>query len=122
MYKCCRWCNNFSDGKCFSKSVLSNTEIEITKLDEEGLIYEALREAYTVDSCLKLESVYEYAKELKISQIKAKKLIGYIIEQIKDNEILWSLNDSICNTLENNIVPTAVIVKNEHEFVCSEFK
>ena len=102
--------------------MLSNTEIEITKLDEEGLIYEALREAYTVDSCLKLESVYEYAKELKISQIKAKKLIGYIIEQIKDNEILWSLNDSICNTLENNIVPTAVIVKNEHEFVCSEFK
>ncbi|MCC3870253.1 hypothetical protein [Terrisporobacter mayombei] len=122
MYKCCRWCNNFSDGKCFSKSVLSNTEIEITKLDEEGLIYEALREAYTVDSCLKLESVYEYAKELKISQIKAKKLIEYIIEQIKDNEILWSLNDSICNTLENDIVPSAVIVSNEHEFVCSEFK
>lgn len=122
MYKCCRWCNNFSDGKCFSKSVLSNTEIEITKLDEEGLIYEALREAYTVDSCLKLESVYEYAKELKISQIKAKKLIEYIIEQIKDNEILWSLNDSICNTLENNIVPTSVIISNEHEFVCSEFK
>lgn len=121
MYKCCRWCNNFSDGKCFSRAVLSNTEIEVAKLNEEGLIYESLKESYTLDN-LNLEKVYEVSKELKISQPKAKKLIDCIIEQLKDNELLWKLNDSICTTLENNVVPTAVIVTNEHDFVCSEFK
>ena len=121
MYKCCRWCNNFSNGKCFSKAVLSNTEIEVAKLDEEGLIYESLKESYTLDN-LNLDKVYGVAKELKISQIKAKQLIESIIEQLKDNDLLWNLNDSICTTLENNVVPTAVIVTNEHDFVCSEFR
>ncbi|SFJ26811.1 hypothetical protein SAMN02910355_1885 [Terrisporobacter glycolicus] len=120
MYKCCRWCNNFSDGKCNSESFIDNVELNLDKMYEEGAIKETLKEQINIES-LGLEYFYKLAKELKISNVKARKLANEFSKILES--LIGDVEVAVVTTLENNLVGVVKVgIKNEHEFVCSEFK
>lgn len=119
MYKCCRWCNNFSDGKCSSGAFEIDTDTGIQCIYEDGLIEEALREA---PKDFDYENYYDLAKELKISKVKADKLKESMLA-IFDEYLEWEAASTIKTVLTMNLIGESdVYIKNEHEFICNEFK
>lgn len=120
MYKCCRWCNNFSDGKCNSESFIDDVELNLDKIYDEGTIKETLKEQINMES-LELESFYNLAKKLKISNVKAKELANEFSKILES--LIGDVEVAVLTTLENNLIGVVKVgIKNEHEFVCSEFK
>lgn len=47
LYKNCRWCKSFQNGKCCNEtfSVDSDVPMKVYQLFEDGLVYEAIKEA-----------------------------------------------------------------------------
>lgn len=62
MYKCCRWCNNFSEGKCRSSIFNIELDTNIESIYDDGLIEEPLKESVEE---INLDDFYDLAKELK---------------------------------------------------------
>lgn len=120
MYKCCRWCGNFSDGACLSGQFTDGIELDMAKIRDDGLVMEVLREQLPFTNS-DLKAYYEFAKTLKISKVKATQLIEVINNIMVDKQD--DIEDAIDTVLMNNLMTAErIYIKNEHEFVCSEFK
>lgn len=120
MYKCCRWCTHFSNGACLSGQFSNGIELDMNQIRDDGLILEVLKETmnFTDDN---LKDYYALAKELKISKVKADKLVNILNEALENKK--YDIEDSIDTVLMNNLMSAErVYIDNEHEFVCSEFR
>ncbi|MDY2734422.1 hypothetical protein [Intestinibacter sp.] len=120
MYKCCRWCGNFSDGACLSGQFMEGVDLNMDKIRDDGLIMEVLKEEMVFNDS-DLADYYEFAKRLKISKVKATQLIDVINNILADKRV--EVEDALDTALMNNLHSAErIFIKNEHEFVCSEFK
>lgn len=119
MYKCCRWCGNFSNGECKSGAI-KTAELNLDTFRDDGVINEVLKENLALTDS-DLASYYNFAKCLKISKVKATQLIGVINNIISDKQD--DIEDALDTAIMNNLGKVeGVYIDNEHEFVCSEFK
>lgn len=120
MYKCCRWCGNFSNGACLSNQFTDGLDLNMEQLRDDGLIMEVLKEHLPFTDS-DLNAYYKFAKSLKISKVKATQLIEIINNIILDKQD--EIEDAIDTVLMNNLHSVErIYIDNEHEFVCSEFK
>lgn len=119
MYKCCRWCNNFSDGKCRSNVFKLDLSTNIESIYDDGLIEEALKESV---EDIDFDYFMETCKKVKLPKAKTEALLEIIKDKFKSH-LEYEVSTVIKTVLDNNLTGDIdVEISNEHEFVCSEFR
>lgn len=119
MYKCCRWCINFSDGKCRSDIFTLDLSTNIESIYDDGLIEEALKESV---GDIDFDYFIETCKKIKLSKAKIDALLEIIKDKFKSH-LEYEVSTVIKTVLDNNLSGYLdVEISNEHEFVCNEFR
>ena len=96
LYKNCRWCKHFQNGKCRNEetfNVDSDISMKVYQLFEDGHVHEAIQEA-----------------------VGENKFVEDLIQSIED-----AVNVLICNNVDGIVENSAVEIADPENFYCKYF-
>lgn len=121
LYKNCRWCHWFKDGKCLhDQTFKADTEDVVLMAAEEGVISEAVKEGFSERAFDKLKVNLESS----LSKKKAKEFMQAFYEELEAAKQNWTetIDEAVTAALQNefNKNSEAVII-DPYEFYCKYF-
>lgn len=123
LYKTCRWCHWFSNGRCFhGKTFRNGSETDVMYLSEEGVISEAIREGFTEQAFEQLKSNLEST----LSKKKASEFMQAFYEELEAAKVDWieSIENIVTLALQNAIdkgTEEAAEIVEPEEYCCKYF-
>lgn len=101
LYKNCRWCHWYIDGECVHDKTFESVSTDISYLSEDGIIEEAIIDAFSEQGFSELKSHLESL----LSKKKANEVMQAFFEELKAVKDKWaiSIDEAVTAAINNEI-------------------
>lgn len=120
LYKNCRWCHWYENGKCLHPNTFKGSSADVRYLSEEGIVDEAIREGFTNQLFPELQ----HNLESSLSKKKAKAFMQAFYEELEavKNDWVIGIDESVTAAIQNEIDKNnSAEVVDPEEFYCKYF-
>jgi hypothetical protein len=122
IYRKCRFCHYWADGKCVNEQNFKLDELEVHKFSEDGVLSEAITESI---GDVKFSDFEQALRESKLSQKAVLELLQVLYDEWEDIKVnlVERIDECVSVVLNNFDLGEQVCVKisEPSEFSCSNF-
>lgn len=133
MYRCCRWCHHYQEGKCWRKGIaFSDIESALLNAADMGEFSEVIEETmmYPNDPvCKVLQELKDLLKEWKVSSKRIEKFQEVFVEtyEMYVQDMRTEIDEAILKKMNNIAADSSeefqgIEIESPEDFVCKYFE